>query len=44
MTQMVLFITDTITQGYREVQEGRFDGQNLSSMDELIQELKAEAA
>ena len=37
------FISDTITQGYREAQEGRFEGRNLSSLDDLIEELKSEA-
>ena len=37
------FITDTITRGFHEAQEGHFDGQSLSSLDDLIQELKAEA-
>ena len=37
------FITETITRGYSDAQEGRFVGQNLSSLDDLIQELKAES-
>ena len=37
------FISDTITQGYREAQEGRFEERNLSSLDDLIEELKSEA-
>ena len=36
------FIADTITTGYREFKEGKFAGENLSSLDELIAELKAE--
>ena len=37
------FITETITTGYREAQEGRFAGEGLDSIDDLIEELKAEA-
>jgi len=37
------FIKDTITKGYREAQEGRFAGKNLSNLDALIEELRAEA-
>lgn len=36
------FITDTITKGYREAQEGRFAGKGLSSLDALVEELRAE--
>ena len=37
------FITETITRGYQEAKEGRFAGQNLTSLDSLISELRAEA-
>lgn len=37
------FITDTITRGYQEAQEGKFAGKNLMSLDALVQELKAGA-
>lgn len=37
------FITETITKGYREAQEGRFAGKNLKSLDVLVEELRAEA-
>ena len=37
------FITDTITKGYNEAQEGRFAGKNLYSLDALVEELRAEA-
>ena len=37
------FITDTITRGFQEVQEGRFAGKNLKSLDVLVEELRAEA-
>lgn len=37
------FITDTITRGYREAKEGKFAGKNLTSLDTLIGELRAEA-
>ena len=37
------FITETITKGYNEAQEGRFAGKNLHSLDALVEELKAEA-
>ena len=35
-------ITKTITTGYREAKEGKFAGKNLASLDNLIEELKAE--
>ncbi len=37
------FISDTITRGYREAQEGKFAGKNLTSLDNLVEELRAEA-
>jgi hypothetical protein len=37
------FIEETITKGYREAQEGRFAGKNLSNLDALVEELRAEA-
>ena len=37
------FITDTITRGFQEAQEGRFAGKNLKSLDALVEELRAEA-
>lgn len=37
------FITDTITRGFQEAQEGRFAGKNLKSLDVLVEELRAEA-
>ena len=37
------FIAYTITMGYREAKEGRFAGEGLSSLDELVEELRAEA-
>jgi flagellar biosynthesis/type III secretory pathway protein FliH len=37
------FIEETITRGYREAQEGRFAGKNLSNLDALVEELRAEA-
>ena len=37
------FITETITKGYNEAQEGRFAGKNLHSLDALVEELRAEA-
>ena len=37
------FIKETITRGYQEAKEGRFAGQNLNSLDALIDELRAEA-
>lgn len=36
------FIKDTITTGYREAQEGRFAGKGLTSLDALVDELRAE--
>jgi len=36
------FITDTITRGFQEAREGRFAGENLTSLDSLIEELRAE--
>ena len=36
------FIEETITRGYREAQEGRFAGKNLSNLDALVEELRAE--
>ena len=36
------FITETITKGFDEAQEGRFAGKNLKSLDALVEELRAE--
>lgn len=35
------FITETITKGFDEAQEGRFAGKNLKSLDALVEELRA---
>ena len=37
------FITETITKGFQEAKEGRFAGKNLSNLDVLVEELRAEA-
>ena len=37
------FIANTITLGYKQAQEGKFAGKNLSSLDDLVAELRAEA-
>ena len=37
------FITETITKGFHDAQEGRFAGKNLHSLDALVEELRAEA-
>ncbi|MBR4491661.1 MAG: hypothetical protein IKO98_03295 [Bacteroidales bacterium] len=37
------FIKETITRGFQEVKEGKFAGKNLSSLDSLIDELRANA-
>ena len=37
------FITNTITVGYKQAQEGKFAGKNLSSLDDLVKELRTEA-
>ena len=37
------FITNTITQGYKQAQKGKFAGKNLSSLDDLVKELRTEA-
>jgi len=37
------FITETITKGYREANEGHFAGKGLTSLDALVEELRAEA-
>ena len=37
------FITETIKKGYREAQEGRFAGKDLTSLNALVEELRAEA-
>lgn len=37
------FINETINKGYREAQEGRFAGKDLTSLDALVEELRAEA-
>ena len=37
------FSTNTITQGYKQAQEGKFAGKNLSSLDDLVKELRTEA-
>jgi len=36
-------ITETIKRGYREAQEGRFAGKGLTSLNTLVEELRAEA-
>ncbi|MBO6035364.1 MAG: hypothetical protein IJR06_07415 [Paludibacteraceae bacterium] len=35
-----LFVSDTIARGFNETKEGKFVGENLSSLDELINELR----
>ena len=37
------FIKDTITTGFQEAKEGRFAGKGLTSLDALVEELRAEA-
>ena len=37
------FINETINKGYREAQEGRFAGKDLTSLDALVEGLRAEA-
>jgi hypothetical protein len=37
------FIAETITRGYQEAKEGKFAGKGLASLDELVEELRAEA-
>ena len=37
------FIKETITRGFQEALEGKFAGKNLSSLDSLVEELRAEA-
>lgn len=37
------FVAKTIKLGYRQAQEGEFAGQNLTSLDNLVAELRAEA-
>ena len=37
------FISDTISLGYRQAQEGRFAGEDLPSLDDLVNELRQEA-
>ena len=37
------FINETINKGYREAQEGRFAGKDLTSLDALVEKLRAEA-
>lgn len=37
------FIAETIATGYREAKEEKFAGKNLTSLDDLITELRAEA-
>ena len=36
------FITETITRGLREMQEGHFAGKGLTSLDDLVNELRTE--
>ncbi len=38
-----IFAAITITRGFSEAKEGRFAGRNLTSLDALVKELKAEA-
>lgn len=37
------FIANTIIMGYQQAQDGKFAGKNLSSLDDLVAELRAEA-
>lgn len=37
------FIADTIILGYQQAKEGKFAGKNLSNLDDLVSELRAEA-
>lgn len=37
------FIKETITVGFQQAQEGRFAAKGLSSLDELVAELREEA-
>lgn len=37
------FIANTITMGYKQAQEGKFAGKGLTSLDDLVAELRAEA-
>lgn len=37
------FIKNTIQTGYRQAQEGAFAGKNLTSLDDLVAELRTEA-
>ena len=37
------FITETITKGFNEAKQGQFAGENLKSLDALVEELRAEA-
>ena len=36
------FVTNTISQGYKQAQEGKFVGKELSSLDDLVKELRTE--
>jgi len=36
------FIKETITKGFQEAKVGRFAGRNLSNLDALVEELRAE--
>lgn len=36
------FIEETLTRGFQDVKEGNFAGENLSSLDSLVSELRAE--
>lgn len=37
------FVAKTIKLGYRQAQDGEFAGRNLTSLDNLVAELRAEA-
>lgn len=37
------FVSDTIVLGFNEAKEGKFAGENLTSLDELVKELRTEA-
>ena len=37
------FISDTITSGYQQAQQGLFAAENLPNLNDLIEELKSEA-
>ncbi len=42
VTAEKMFIKETITKGFEEAREGRFAGEDLTTLDSLVEELRSE--